>query len=100
MDSLKARIDHQTLPAPPVQEDFQEAEWQGQEDFSAGRPIVHVETPSSAPEAHTLSVRKTEEELIRQALDKYHGNRKKAAEELGMSERSLYRKLPEEYRKK
>lgn len=100
VDSLKARIDHQALPAPPVQEDFQEAEWQGQEDFSAGRPIVHVETPSSASEAHTLSVRKTEEELIRQALDKYHGNRKKAAEELGMSERSLYRKLPEEYRKK
>ena len=99
VDSLKARIDRQALPAPPVQEDFQDAEWQGQEDFSAERPIVHVETPS-APEAHTLSVRKTEEELIRQALDKYHGNRKKAAEELGMSERSLYRKLPEEYRKK
>ena len=99
VDSLKARMDRQALPAPPVQEDFQEAEWQGQDDFGAGRPIVHVETPS-APEAHTLSVRKTEEELIRQALDKYHGNRKKAAEELGMSERSLYRKLPEEYRKK
>jgi 5'-deoxynucleotidase len=39
-------------------------------------------------------------ENIRQALEKYHGNRKKAAEELGMSERTLYRKLPAEYRKK
>jgi len=83
-----------------VQEDFQDAEWQGQEEFSAGRPIVRVEAHSTPEETHTLSVRKTEEELIRQALDKYHGNRKKAAEELGMSERSLYRKLPEEYRKK
>ena len=30
----------------------------------------------------------------------HHGNRTLAAEELGMSERTLYRKLPEEFRKK
>jgi DNA-binding NtrC family response regulator len=45
-------------------------------------------------------VRHKEEILIRQALEKNHGNRKKAAEELGMSERTLYRKLPPEFRKK
>ena len=39
-------------------------------------------------------------EMIRKALEKHHGNRKLAAEELGMSERTLYRKLPPEYRKK
>jgi transcriptional regulator with PAS, ATPase and Fis domain len=38
--------------------------------------------------------------MIRQALEKHRGNRKLAAEELGMSERTLYRKLPDEYRKK
>ena len=87
VDALKARIDRRELPAPePLQPAEEEAEWQEQEDFQ--------------PQEHSLSVRKSEEELIRQALEKYGGNRKKAAEELGMSERTLYRKLPEEYRKK
>ena len=91
VDALKARMDRRELPVhepAPVEE----AEWQEQEDFQPAEPEL--------PSEHTLSVRKTEEELIRQALEKYHGNRKKAAEELGMSERTLYRKLPEEYRKK
>ena len=38
------------------------------------------------------------EDLIRKALEKHNGNRKKAAEELGISERTLYRKLPAEFR--
>jgi DNA-binding NtrC family response regulator len=59
--------------------------------------VEHHEMPEEEP---SLSLRRSEEELIRQALEKYHGNRKKAAEELGMSERTLYRKLPPEYRKK
>ena len=32
-------------------------------------------------------------DLIKKALEKYHGNRKQAAAELGISERTLYRKL-------
>jgi DNA-binding NtrC family response regulator len=100
VDALKARIDRRELPPPPPRplEEPQEAEWQGPEAFPQDRPIFHVETP--AQEAHSLSIRKSEEELIRAALEKHDGNRKKAAEELGMSERTLYRKLPEEYRKK
>ena len=102
VDALKARIDRRELPAPathaaPVMD---EAEWQGEEEFSAHRPIVHVQTHEEPEEESSLSVRRNEEDLIRQALEKYHGNRKKAAEELGMSERTLYRKLPPEYRKK
>ena len=84
VDSLKARLDRRELPLPPAPQE-EEAEWQGQEDI---------------PEEHSLSVRQSEEDLIRQALKKHDGNRKKAAEELGMSERTLYRKLPPEYRKK
>jgi len=34
-------------------------------------------------------------ELIKKALDKHHGKRKHAAEELGISERTLYRKIKE-----
>ena len=97
VDALKARLDRRSLPAPPVEE---EAEWQG-EQYDATGPVVHVQTREMEPEEeHSLSVRRTEEELIRQALEKHHGNRKKAAEELGMSERTLYRKLPAEYRRK
>ena len=99
VDALKARIDRRELPAPPVPlED--EAEWQGQEEYQAERPVVRLEHHEMPEEEPSLSVRRSEEELIRQALEKYHGNRKKAAEELGMSERTLYRKLPPEYRKK
>ena len=96
VDALKARLDRRELPgpAPAVQE---EAEWQEQEEEPENQHFVHEDI--SAHE-ETLSVRRNEEDLIRQALEKYHGNRKKAAEELGMSERTLYRKLPAEYRKK
>ncbi len=102
VDALKARIDRRELPPPPARplEETQEAEWQGEETFPQDKPIFHVETPAQEPQAHTLSLRKSEEELIRAALEKHEGNRKKAAEELGMSERTLYRKLPPEFRKK
>ena len=99
VDTLKARIDRRELPAPPAPL-MDEAEWQGQEEYQAGRPIVRVEHHELPEEEPSLSVRRSEEELIRQALEKYRGNRKKAAEELGMSERTLYRKLPPEFRKK
>ncbi len=42
-----------------------------------------------------LSLQKANDELIRKALEKYRGNRKLAAAELGISERTLYRKLKE-----
>ena len=98
VEALKARLDRRELPgpgpAPAVQE---EAEWQEQEEEPENQHFVHEDIPAHE---ETLSVRRNEEDLIRQALEKYHGNRKKAAEELGMSERTLYRKLPAEYRKK
>jgi len=40
-----------------------------------------------------LSLEAKEEELIRKALLKNNGRRKKAAQELGISERTLYRKI-------
>lgn len=46
----------------------------------------------------SLSIKDTKDDLIRKALVKHNGNRKKAAEELGISERTLYRKLPPEFR--
>ncbi len=40
-----------------------------------------------------LSIEKAEQKLIEKALRRFHGNRKKAAQALGISERTLYRKL-------
>jgi transcriptional regulator with PAS, ATPase and Fis domain len=43
----------------------------------------------------SLSLEKKEIEMIRKALDKHNGKRKDAARELGISERTLYRKIKE-----
>lgn len=43
----------------------------------------------------SLSLEERERETIIKALEKYNGKRKKAAEELGISERTLYRKIKE-----
>lgn len=42
-----------------------------------------------------LSIQEMEKELIKKALKKYSNKRKDAAEELGISERTLYRKIKE-----
>lgn len=46
-------------------------------------------------EEPTLSLQDQEKEMIKKALNKHHGKRKTAAQELGISERTLYRKIKE-----
>ncbi len=65
-------------------------------------PGMSIHLPGEANEdaEHTeveesLSLEEKERELIRKALDKHRGKRKKAAQELGISERTLYRKIKE-----
>jgi len=43
----------------------------------------------------SLSLEEKEKELIKKALEKHRGRRKNAAQELGISERTLYRKIKE-----
>ncbi len=43
----------------------------------------------------SLSLQDKEKEMIKKALNKYNGKRKAAAKELGISERTLYRKIKE-----
>ena len=71
--------------------------------------VVPVETPSvSIPTSHpdvtpyaeeyveeTLSLEEQEKRLIMKALEKNRGRRKRAADELHISERTLYRKIKE-----
>ena len=46
-------------------------------------------------EEESLSISETEKKLIKRALEKHNGKRKYAAEDLGISERTLYRKIKE-----
>jgi len=63
-----------------------------EEGFGHSRPIQP--TPKSPPLLEEpLSLELKERELIHKALDKHGNNRKKAAKELGISERTLYRKI-------
>jgi len=51
------------------------------------------DTPEVIEES--LSLQDKENEMIRKALEKHRGKRKSAARELGISERTLYRKIKE-----
>jgi transcriptional regulator with PAS, ATPase and Fis domain len=54
-----------------------------------------VQQPITLPVEESLSLEEREIELINKALDKSKGKRKNAAKELGISERTLYRKINE-----
>jgi len=52
-----------------------------------------IDITEAQPIAESLSIEEKEIELIKKALTKHNGKRKKAANELGISERTLYRKI-------
>ena len=60
-------------------------------------PSVYMEDPEEQEyeeqKPETLSIKSSNMDLIERVLRKHEGNRKAAAEELGISERTLYRKL-------
>ena len=71
-------------------------------EFLASPHIVRVPTDVQIQEIHNdpvvaapHSIAGMEEEMIRNALQKFNGHRKQAAEELGISLRTLYRKIQE-----
>ena len=103
VDQLKMAVygGHQAshrLPAVPVREEpepqepepFEEADWQEPET---------QEQSSASASTPDLSLQKVSEDLIQKALEKHNGNRKLAAAELGISERTLYRRLSKEMKR-
>jgi transcriptional regulator with PAS, ATPase and Fis domain len=58
------------------------------------RQVDHIEDTEEIQE-ESLSLEDKEIELIQKALEKHRGKRKYAAQELGISERTLYRKIKE-----
>jgi len=61
------------------------------------KPESFEAEPIQYPDVYeeSLSLQEREIDLIKKALDKNHGKRKNAAKELGISERTLYRKIKE-----
>lgn len=56
-------------------------------------PVEEVQDISHETEEDSLSIEKKEKELIQRALQKNNNKRKYAARDLGISERTLYRKI-------
>ncbi len=55
--------------------------------------VEDVEIEEEQKEPESLSLQNNEKELIIKALEKHKGRRNKAADELGISQRTLYRKI-------
>lgn len=86
IDELKARIGRLPEELP------EEAPEQTHNKLLISPEDVHSNTvPESAP----VSIQDVSAELIRKALERNGGRRKPAADELGISERTLYRKIKE-----
>ncbi|MDI9552401.1 MAG: helix-turn-helix domain-containing protein, partial [Bacteroidota bacterium] len=60
----------------------------------APHPGTNIQDTEEVVE-ESLSLADKEMEMIKKALEKYNGKRKLAAQELGISERTLYRKIKE-----
>ncbi|MFI5156172.1 MAG: sigma-54 interaction domain-containing protein [Chitinophagales bacterium] len=80
----------------PQQENFQPAI--SSPSFSPNQPVIlndHHDIQQHEEVEESLSIMDKEKELIIKALKKHKGKRKDASTDLGISERTLYRKLKE-----
>lgn len=89
--------EHRARPVVPVHEE--EDEFEIPEDEPV-KPILIDPRRQDTYESmevleENLSLMENEKELIRRALRKHGGRRKEAAQDLGISERTLYRKIKE-----
>ncbi|MEE1407114.1 MAG: sigma-54 dependent transcriptional regulator [Bacteroidales bacterium] len=99
VDNLKARLDAGERPVTPVLRpaispvpEPDEAEWQGSgEPVTGGEIGKIVDISAGVPKNQNLSVEKAKLDMIVKALEKHDGNRKLAALDLGVPDRTLYR---------
>lgn len=107
-DSEKVQEENKTLIQKiygEPEEEFLEPENRVAEVLQLPKPVVATDTDMSLPqedryhfaeeveEEEILSLQEREIELIKKSLERHQGKRKSAATELGISERTLYRKI-------
>ncbi len=101
---ISGKIDTSSLNILTDKDVFRHAESKniGNKLFASDEPLIinddHIGDDTEEvqePEVFTenLSIQEKEKDLIQKALQKYNGKRKSAAIELGISERTLYRKI-------
>ena len=66
-----------------------------QPTYAYNKPESGTEIAEHEEYEESLSIEETEKELIQKALKRHNNRRKSAAKELGISERTLYRKIKE-----
>jgi transcriptional regulator with PAS, ATPase and Fis domain len=76
-----------SLPAKPQNENAVEIVKDTEEKYT------YIDAIEEEDEEETLSLHEKELELIKKSLERHKGKRKLAADELGISERTLYRKI-------
>ena len=92
----KAAADDDDVPiwdAEEVEEEVSSSVGPSAPTAASEVPPVHL--PAAKPAEDVCSLDDLEKNMIRQALEKNNGRRKAAAEQLGISERTLYRKIKE-----
>jgi len=103
-ENLRALQVPTSLPAPSNIDDLPQRVqdiFEGEEEQAPSkqqvRPVIIEDDAYDSSEVveESLSLEENEKELIRKALRKHNGKRKEAAEDLGISERTLYRKIKE-----
>lgn len=97
VEELKQKINREPISGTPRITSRKELERSIEEtsvvDYDAEEEDIESETKKE--KGVSLSLQKVNEELIKKALEKHNGKRKPASIELGISERTLYRKIKE-----
>lgn len=93
---LKGRLDHISSPDNVVVES-QDVLPTHRDDAKqvVNEYVIHEEVRDEEPQEDNLSIEDRSVDLIKKCLKKYKGKRRPAAKELGISERTLYRKIQE-----
>ena len=89
-DSI-AEAHHHVVSEEPVVEEAEAEEYREEAEEHPVAPNSRTHGFTEAPEQPTLE--EIEKESIRRALERNQGSRKRAAEDLHISERTLYRKI-------
>jgi len=105
-NSQQVQKDHEGLIRKIYNEDKEEVEMPFEEPITPTAEVLQITAPEpiikeedkyhfaeEIEEEETLSLHDKELELIKKSLERHRGKRKAAAEELGISERTLYRKI-------
>ena len=89
------REDTQPEAEDAFETEWSPARWQGGSSLQPTAATPHDDVEEAQEVEEVLSLQDSERELIRRALAKHRNRRKYAALELGISERTLYRKIKE-----